>query len=157
MKQATATAALPAATTLLGAFAGDAAAAGSPALPDYAPVSPTSVGPALNSDGYFVGRIRGDLYWITDSYYQAMFLTTRKGVVLVYAPPTIGRNLLRAIAEVTQSNGRPAKVTHLITPTPTPITPAPLASSAGRSCASATERPGSCCSGTAIPTARRPP
>jgi hypothetical protein len=32
---------------------------------------------------------------VTDSVYQAMFLTTREGVVLVDAPPTIGHNLLR--------------------------------------------------------------
>lgn len=114
LKRATATAAVPAAATLFGAFAGDAAAAASPALPDYAPIPSTSVGPALNADGYFVGRIKGNLYWVTDSYYQAMFLTTRKGVVLVDAPPTIGHNLLRAIAEVARDNGRPGKVTHLV-------------------------------------------
>jgi len=51
---------------------------------------------------------------VTDSVYQAMFVTTREGVVLVDAPPTIGHNLLRAIAAVTRANGRPAKVTHLV-------------------------------------------
>jgi glyoxylase-like metal-dependent hydrolase (beta-lactamase superfamily II) len=35
-------------------------------------------------------------------------------VVLVDAPPTIGHNLLRAINEVTQANGRPSKVTHFV-------------------------------------------
>lgn len=43
-----------------------------------------------------------------------MFLTTREGVVLVDAPPTIGHNLLGAIGAVTQANGRPANVTHLV-------------------------------------------
>jgi glyoxylase-like metal-dependent hydrolase (beta-lactamase superfamily II) len=43
-----------------------------------------------------------------------MFLTTRDGVVLVDAPPTIGHNLLRAIGAVTQANGRPSQVTHLV-------------------------------------------
>jgi glyoxylase-like metal-dependent hydrolase (beta-lactamase superfamily II) len=43
-----------------------------------------------------------------------MFLTTTEGVVLVDAPPTIGHNLLRAINEVTQANGRPSKVTHFV-------------------------------------------
>lgn len=43
-----------------------------------------------------------------------MFVTTRNGVVLVDAPPTIGHNLLRAISAVTQANGRPANVTHLV-------------------------------------------
>src|SRR5207245_11801825 len=67
-----------------------------------------------NADGYFVGQIDGNLYWVTDSVYQAMFLTTREGVVLVDAPPTIGHNLLRAIASVTHASGMPSNVTHLV-------------------------------------------
>jgi glyoxylase-like metal-dependent hydrolase (beta-lactamase superfamily II) len=112
---ATAASAASAAVVLLGtSSAGNAATAPSGSLPDYAPVPQGSLGPALNAYGYFVGRIDGDLYWVTDSYYQAMFLTTREGVVLVDAPPTIGRNLLRAIDQVTAANGRPARVTHLV-------------------------------------------
>jgi glyoxylase-like metal-dependent hydrolase (beta-lactamase superfamily II) len=83
-------------------------------LPDYAPVPASAFGPPLNELGYHVARIRGNLYWVTDSSYQAMFLTTRTGVVLVDAPPTIGRNLLRAIEEVAEANGRPSRVTHLV-------------------------------------------
>jgi glyoxylase-like metal-dependent hydrolase (beta-lactamase superfamily II) len=83
-------------------------------LPDFAPVPPASLGPAVNQAGYFVSRIAANLYWVTDSFYQAMFLTTRDGVVLVDAPPTIGQNLLRAIADVTSGTGKPATVTHLI-------------------------------------------
>ena len=59
-------------------------------------------------------RISGHLYWITDSFYQAMFLATRDGVVLVDAPPTIGHNLLRAIQDVTDATGTTSRVTHLI-------------------------------------------
>jgi glyoxylase-like metal-dependent hydrolase (beta-lactamase superfamily II) len=91
------------------------ATAGTPGgLPDYLPIPQSSFGPALNADGYYVGRIKGNLYWVTDSFYQSMFLTTRDGVVVVDAPPTIGHNLLRAIDEVTKANGRPSKVTHLV-------------------------------------------
>ncbi|WP_200216061.1 MBL fold metallo-hydrolase [Micromonospora coerulea] len=107
--------AVPVVTGLLGgglAFSGSASAADT--LPEYAPVPAASVGPALNADGYYVGRIRGNLYWVTDAYYQAMFLTTTEGVVLVDAPPTIGHNLLRAIDDVTRANGMPNKVTHLV-------------------------------------------
>jgi glyoxylase-like metal-dependent hydrolase (beta-lactamase superfamily II) len=114
LKRASVAAAVPAAASLLGGLSGTAAAADSPGLPDYAPIPSASVGPALNADGYFVGQIKGNLYWVTDSGYQAMFLTTREGVVLVDAPPTIGHNLLRAIEEVTRANGRPSKVTHLV-------------------------------------------
>jgi len=110
-----AAAAVPAAAALVGGpLAGTARAAASGDLPDYAPIPPGALGPALNADGYFVGNIHGSLYWVTDSVYQAMFLTTRTGVVLVDAPPTIGHNLLRAIGAVTQANGRPAKITHLV-------------------------------------------
>jgi glyoxylase-like metal-dependent hydrolase (beta-lactamase superfamily II) len=83
-------------------------------LPSYAPIPKSALGPPLNADGYFVGQIAGDLYWVTDSAYQAMFLTTKDGVVIVDAPDTIGHNLLRAIDKVTRANGRPSKVTHQV-------------------------------------------
>ena len=114
LKSAATALALPAATTIAAGVLTGPAHADAPGLPEYAPIPAASFGPALNADGYYVGQIAGDLYWVTDSYYQAMFLSTRRGVVLVDAPPTIGHNLLRAIDDVTRTNGRPAKVTHLI-------------------------------------------
>ncbi|MFJ8798783.1 MBL fold metallo-hydrolase [Streptomyces sp. NPDC102487] len=118
LRTATAALAVPTAAVLVGeALSGTAHAATATAstdLPDFAPVPTAATGPAVNEQGYFVGRIKGNLYWVTDSYYQAMFLSTREGVVLVDAPPTIGNNLLRAIADVTRANGRPSKVTHLV-------------------------------------------
>src|SRR4029450_10829678 len=60
------------------------------ALPDYAPVPRSALGPALNEQGFFVGRVERNLYWITDGVYQSAFLTTRDGVVLLHAPPNIG-------------------------------------------------------------------
>ena len=114
LKGAAVALAVPAAATIAGGVLTDTAHADTPDLPDYAPVPAASFGPALNANGYYVGQIAGNLYWITDSYYQAMFLSTRRGVVLVDAPPTIGHNLLRAIDDVTRANGRPSKVTHLI-------------------------------------------
>jgi glyoxylase-like metal-dependent hydrolase (beta-lactamase superfamily II) len=83
-------------------------------LPNFAPVPKRALGPAVNADGYFVSQIKGDLYWVTESFYTVMFLTTEDGVVLVDAPPTIGHNLLRAIDAVTKAAGRPSKVTHLV-------------------------------------------
>jgi glyoxylase-like metal-dependent hydrolase (beta-lactamase superfamily II) len=93
------------------AYAGPAAAA---ALPDYAPIPPSALGPALNEQGYYVGRVERNLYWVTDGTYQAAFLTTREGVVLFDAPPTIGHNLQRAIDQVAAANGVSNKVTHLV-------------------------------------------
>ena len=96
-------AAVPAAAALIGGgpLGGTARAAAPGGPTSYAPIPPGALGPALNADGYFVGNINGNLYWVTDSVYLAMFLTTRNGAVLVDAPPTIGHNLLRAISAVT--------------------------------------------------------
>ncbi|HEY2200079.1 MAG TPA: MBL fold metallo-hydrolase [Mycobacterium sp.] len=85
-----------------------------PNLPDYAPVPPSSLGPALNDRGYYVDRVTRNLYWVTDGTYQAAFLTTREGVVLFDAPPTIGHNLQRAVDEVAAANGVNNTVTHLV-------------------------------------------
>ncbi len=53
-------------------------------------------------------------YWVTDGTYQAAFLTTREGVVLFDAPPTIGHNLQRAIDQIASANGVSNKVTHIV-------------------------------------------
>jgi hypothetical protein len=67
-------AAVPAVASLAGlaepAFADDP-------LPDYAPIPPSALGPAVNAQGYYVGRLEKNLYWVTDSTYQAAFLTRR--------------------------------------------------------------------------------
>jgi len=84
------------------------------ALPDYAPVPESAMGPALNGQGYYVGRVQRNLYWVTDGTYQAAFLTTSDGVVLFDAPPTIGHNLQRAVDEVAAANGVSSKVNYLI-------------------------------------------
>ncbi len=59
--------------------------------------------------GYFVVEIADGLYWLNDFAYQVMFLTTGKGVIVVDAPPSMGENILNAIAEVTDE-----PVTHVI-------------------------------------------
>src|SRR5690242_10970742 len=104
--------AVPAVATLAGGAL--AAPASADTLPDYAPIPPSALGPAVNEQGYFVGRVEKNLYWVTDSTYQAAFLTTRDGVVLFDAPPTIGHNLQRAINEIAAANGVSNKVTHLV-------------------------------------------
>ncbi|MGW5656641.1 MBL fold metallo-hydrolase [Streptomyces humi] len=113
LKGAAGALAVPAAAALVGASA-EPAHADDGGLPDYAPIPAAAAGPRVNEAGYYVGQIAGNLHWVTDSFYQAMFLTTRRGVVLVDAPPTIGHNLLRAIDDVTRANGRPNRVTHLV-------------------------------------------
>jgi glyoxylase-like metal-dependent hydrolase (beta-lactamase superfamily II) len=105
-------ASVPAIATLAGGVLAEPASADT--LPDYAPVPPSALGPALNAQGYFVGRVEKNLYWVTDGTYQAAFLTTRDGVVLFDAPPTIGDNLQRAIDEIASANGVSNQVTHIV-------------------------------------------
>src|SRR5690349_20242350 len=107
-----AVAAVPAVAALAGSAWASPASADT--LPDYAPIPKSALGPAVNAQGYFVGRVEKNLYWVTDATYQAAFLTTRDGVVLFDAPPTIGHNLQRAIDEVASANGVSNKVTHII-------------------------------------------
>jgi glyoxylase-like metal-dependent hydrolase (beta-lactamase superfamily II) len=83
-------------------------------LPDYAPIPASALGPALNAQGYYVGQVEKHLYWVTDGTYQAAFLTTKDGVVLFDAPPTIGHNLQRAINQIASSTRVSNKVTHIV-------------------------------------------
>ncbi len=87
---------------------------GASALPDYAPVPPSALGPALNEQGYHVGRVERNLFWVTDGTYQAAFLATHDGIVVFDAPPTIGHNLRRAVDETAAAEGVTNKVTHLV-------------------------------------------
>jgi glyoxylase-like metal-dependent hydrolase (beta-lactamase superfamily II) len=115
LRYASAAAAVPAAAGLLAfGLPGTATAAPAGDLPDYAPIPASAFGPAVNASGYYVGHIAANLYWVTDGFYQAMFVTTAEGVIVVDAPPTIGHNLLRAITEVTQARNVPNRVTHLV-------------------------------------------
>ena len=90
------------------------ATAGAVPLPDYAPVPPSAFGPALNEQGYHVGRVERNLFWVTDGTYQSAFLLTDDGIVLFDAPPTIGHNLRRAVDEIAAAEGTTNKVTHLV-------------------------------------------
>ena len=106
-------AAVPAIATLVPGILAESASADD-TLRDYAPIPPSALGPVLNAQGYFVGRVQKNLYWVTDGTYQAAFLTTKDGVVLFDAPPTIGHNLQRAIDQIASANGESNKVTHIV-------------------------------------------
>src|SRR5215472_9432483 len=105
-------AAVPAVATLAGGALATPASADT--LPDYAPIPPSALGPAVNAQGYYAGCVERNLYWVTDGAYQAAFLTTREGVVLFDAPPSIGHNLQRAIDQITSANGVSNTVTHIV-------------------------------------------
>jgi glyoxylase-like metal-dependent hydrolase (beta-lactamase superfamily II) len=89
-------------------------APGAPILPDYAPVPRSSLGPAVNDQGYYVGRVERNLYWVTDGDYHSAFLTTWDGVVLFDAPPSIGHNLQRAVNDIAAAEEVSNTVTHLV-------------------------------------------
>ena len=89
-------------------------APGAPMLPDYVPIPRSSLGPAVNDQGYYVGRVERNLYWVTDGDYHSAFLTTQDGVVLFDAPPSIGHNLQRAVNDIAAAEGVRNAVTHLV-------------------------------------------
>src|ERR1700739_1304324 len=81
---------------------------------DCAPIRGSAFGPAVNEQGYYVGRVEANLYWVTDGTYQAAFLATCDGVVVFDAPPAIGQNIRRAVDEIAAANGVSNRVTHLV-------------------------------------------
>ena len=72
-------------------------------------IPPGAQGPPIPPKGYLVEEIDSGLYWATEGTYQVMFLVGRNGVILVDAPPSIGENLLAAVAETTDN-----PITHLV-------------------------------------------
>src|ERR1700683_143851 len=102
-------AAVPGVAALAGGVLSDQASAST--LPSYAPIPRSALGPAINAQGYYVGRVEKNLYWVTDSTYQAAFLTTSEGVVLFDAPPTIGHNIQRDVNSIADANGVSNEVT----------------------------------------------
>jgi glyoxylase-like metal-dependent hydrolase (beta-lactamase superfamily II) len=87
---------------------------GTAGLPEYAPIPDSALGPALNEQGYHVGRVERNLFWVTDGVYNSAFLATADGVVLFDAPPSIGGNLQRAVDEIAAAEGVSNTVTHLV-------------------------------------------
>ena len=77
---------------------------------EHLPLPETAQGPAIDpAVGYVTERLTGEVYMVTDGLYQALFVDTADGVVVVDAPPTLGDKLLKAIAETTKT-----PITHLI-------------------------------------------
>ena len=78
------------------------------------PMRGPAFSPTISEQGYYVGRVEGNLYRVTDGIYQCAFMTTSDGVVLFDAPPTIGLNIQRAVDEVAITNGVSNRVRYLI-------------------------------------------
>jgi hypothetical protein len=58
-------------------------------LPDYAPVPRSALGPALNDQGYYVGRVERNLYWVTDGTYQSALESTPGERQDALSPPAL--------------------------------------------------------------------
>lgn len=71
-------------------------------IPTFAPIPTSAMGPAVSSPfGYRIQSFGKGAYMVTDNIYQAMFLVSTKSVIVIDAPPTIGKNLLFAIGNTT--------------------------------------------------------
>ena len=77
---------------------------------EVAPLPEAAFGPQVDQEkGYLVEEIGDGLYFVTEGIYQIIFLTTGEGVIVVDAPPSLGENILKAIAEVTDE-----PITHVV-------------------------------------------
>jgi glyoxylase-like metal-dependent hydrolase (beta-lactamase superfamily II) len=77
--------------------------------PQYLPITPAQAGPEIPASGYYVESFGQGAYMVTDGSYQALFVVSTKGVIVVDCPPTIGTKLLYAIGNTTN-----LPITHLI-------------------------------------------
>jgi glyoxylase-like metal-dependent hydrolase (beta-lactamase superfamily II) len=66
-------------------------------------------GPSTAGLGYGVQHLGAGTYMVTDGGYQAMFVVSSAGVIVVDNPPTIGKNMLYAVGNVTDK-----PITHLV-------------------------------------------
>jgi len=75
----------------------------------FAKLPATAAGPSIGPSGYVVQPLGAGTYMVTDGLYQAMFLVSSAGVIVVDVPPTIGKNMLYAVGNVTDK-----PITHLV-------------------------------------------
>jgi len=67
----------------------------------YAPLPKAALGPNIPKKGYLVEEIKDRIYWVSGGPYQALIVATGDGVIIVDAPPSIGKNMLNAVSDVT--------------------------------------------------------
>ena len=80
---------------------------------DYRPIPAGATGtlfdPERLTKGYVRQEIGDGIHYVTSGAYDAMFVQTGNGVIVVDTPPLLGENMRRAITEVTNE-----PVTHFI-------------------------------------------
>lgn len=57
--------------------------------------------PVIDSKGYYVGSYGGGAYWVTDGFWNSMFVVSDEGVIVIDAPRSYADKLEDAISEVT--------------------------------------------------------
>jgi glyoxylase-like metal-dependent hydrolase (beta-lactamase superfamily II) len=71
---------------------------------------PASVqSPTIGSTGYFTTSLGYGTYMVTDGSYQIVFVVSTAGVILIDAPPTLGKYIDQAVADITNK-----PITHMI-------------------------------------------
>lgn len=76
----------------------------------YQRVPESAMGPAIDpAEGFRLERLRGGMYMITDNIYQSLFMTYESGVIVIDAPPSYAKSIIKAIRSVTDK-----PITHLI-------------------------------------------
>jgi glyoxylase-like metal-dependent hydrolase (beta-lactamase superfamily II) len=80
---------------------------------DYLPIPAGAMGTLFDPErlkkGYVTQQIGDGIHYVTSGAYDAMFVQTGNGVIVVDTPPLLGENMRRAVAEVTKE-----PVTHFI-------------------------------------------
>ena len=59
----------------------------------YAPLPKAALGPDIPKKGFLVKEIKDRVYWVSGGPYQALIVATGNGVIIVDAPPSIGKNM----------------------------------------------------------------
>jgi glyoxylase-like metal-dependent hydrolase (beta-lactamase superfamily II) len=75
----------------------------------FAPVPATANGDNTTQFGWQLEDFGGGVYMVTDGIYQSLFVVSTHGVILVDAPPTLGKMIGYAISNVTN-----IPITHFI-------------------------------------------
>jgi glyoxylase-like metal-dependent hydrolase (beta-lactamase superfamily II) len=75
----------------------------------FDPLPTAAKGPTIPPSGFLTMPLGFGTYVVLDGSYQAMFVVSTKGVIVIDAPPTTGINLVYAIGNVTDK-----PVTHMV-------------------------------------------
>lgn len=77
---------------------------GQKSLESYQPVLKSTLDKSINvsyEKGYAIEEVKPNIYVITDGIWQSAAIVTSEGVILIDAPESFGKNIQKAVAEVT--------------------------------------------------------